>query len=88
MGDIGGFEEPINLLNSTLDFIQDTLFGTWDVGAWETIQPLTKLIRFQYFWLFSLAGKVEVVGDKIVLHFKNEDYNYPIPEITRKIPSI
>eukprot|EP00347_Sterkiella_histriomuscorum_P009063 403342660 len=88
IGDIHEYEEQIQMLNQTLDIIQDTFFGTWEARVWEQVQPLSKILRFQYYWMLNLAGKIEVENDKFVLHFRNEDYRYPIPEITRQVPQV
>lgn len=70
----------ILVIARTLDIVQDSLFSTWDAVIWEKANSIVKLFRFYHYWLVSLAGKIEVEGEEVVLSFINEYYGYPPSE--------
>jgi len=69
-------EELVKDLEGMLNKIALNLFPNWDAKIWQMTKPLTRVLRFHYWYLFQLAGLVETTPTGIALEIKPEDFRY------------
>ena len=69
-------EELVKDLEGMLSKIALNLFPNWDAKVWQMAKPITRVLRFHYWYLFQLAGVIEGTPEGIVIEMRPEDFRY------------
>ncbi len=69
-------EEIIKDLESMTAKIVENLFPNWEAKIWAQTQPLTKILRFQYWYLALMSGRIEAIENGAAMEIRPEDFKY------------